>query len=163
MKQKLLFGILIFSIIGVILSGYLTKVHYTNSSICDINSQYSCSKVSQSIFAEVKNIPVSVFGVLVYSILGIIAFGRYKINQKIDPNKGGLIYQVTHHKLLLVIAIPALLFSFYLTYAEFFIVKVKCVLCLVSQGTILGIALMGYKYHQLEKNSLPKSNLTKQI
>ncbi len=159
MKQKLLLGIILLSIIGVIISGYLTKVHYTNSSICDINSQYSCSTVSQSIFAEIKSIPVSIFGVLVYSVLGIIAFGRYKFNQKVDPAKSGIVYLATHHRLLLGIAIPALLFSFYLTYAELFLLKVKCILCLVSQGMILGIALMGYKYHQLEKNSLPKSNL----
>ncbi len=163
MKQKLLLGIILLSIIGVIISGYLVKVHYTNSSICDINDIFSCSTVSQSIFAEIKGVPVAIFGMLVYSILGIIAFGKYRINKKVDVNQNEIVYLFTHHKLLLSIAIPALLFSFYLTYAEFFIVKVKCILCLVSQGTILGIALMGYKYHQLEKNSLPKSSLTKQI
>ncbi|MBS3119048.1 vitamin K epoxide reductase family protein [Candidatus Woesearchaeota archaeon] len=156
MKQKLLLGVILLSIIGVIISGYLVRVHYTNSSVCDFDDKFSCSSVSQSLFAEIKGIPVAIFGVLVYSILGIVAFGKYKINKKIDVNKNGIIYLATHHKLLLLIAISALLFSFYLTYAELFILKVKCILCLVSQGTILGIALIGYKYHQLEKKSLEK-------
>jgi uncharacterized membrane protein len=156
MKQKLLLGIILLSIIGVIISGYLVRVHYTNSSVCDFNGEFSCSSVSQSIFAEIKGIPVAILGIVIYSILGMVAFGKYKINQKVDVRKNGIIYLITHHKLLLLIAIPALLFSFYLTYAEFFILKVKCILCLISQGTILGIALIGYKYHQLEKKSLEK-------
>ena len=105
MKQKLLLGIILLSIIGVIISGYLVKVHYTNSSICDINSKLSCSAVSQSIFAEIWGIPVSILGILAYSILGIIAFGKYRINKKVDVNQNEIIYLLTHHKLLLGIAI----------------------------------------------------------
>ena len=114
MNKKLLIGIILLSILGVIVSGYLTKVHYSNSSICDFNSGFSCSKVSQSIFAEIKGIPIAVFGILIYSILGILAFGKYKINQKINGQKKGFIYSITHHKSLLIIIIPAVLFSFYL-------------------------------------------------
>ena len=46
----------------------------------------------------------------------------------------------------------ALITSLYLTYAEFFIIKAICILCVFSQITILGITFSSYKNLKLEKS-----------
>ena len=168
-KQRLLLSIIIFSLLGVILSGYLVKVHYTGQSICDLNNKLSCSLVNKSKYAEIKGIPVALLGVIFYSVLGLLGFSLYGFNKnnlyickKLEKNpetsQNSFIYFITHPKLFLLLAVPAVVFSFYLTYAEFFLIGTICIACLISQGTILGIALMGYKYHQLEKQAIKTSN-----
>lgn len=154
-KQRLLLFIIFLSFLGVIISGYLVNVHYSSkSSFCDIGKGLSCSIVNRSRYAEVLGIPVSILGVFFYSVLGILAFSSYKRNRDIETNKNRFIRAINHPKIFLVIALPALIFSFYLTFAEFFIIGSTCILCLISQGTILGIVLVGHIYYRLEKGVL---------
>lgn len=153
-KQRLLQFIIFLSLLGVIISGYLVKVHYSGQSICDMSNKLSCSLVSKSKYAEIGGIPVALFGVIFYLVLGLTSFSLYYINKKVEISQNKLIHFATYPKLLLILVVPAFVFSFYLTYAEFFLIKVICIACLISQGTILGIALIGYKYHQLEKKTI---------
>ncbi|MEW5896815.1 MAG: vitamin K epoxide reductase family protein [Nanoarchaeota archaeon] len=156
-KQRLLLAIIVLSLLGAIVSGYLINVHYSGKSLCDFNNKLSCSLASKSRYAELWGIPIAVLGVMFYSILGLVSFSLYHINKKVEIHReihgNGFTYLLTHPKLFLLMAIPALIFSFYLTYAEFFLIGVVCIGCLISQGTILGIAITGYKYHQLEKQA----------
>jgi uncharacterized membrane protein len=58
-------GIILLSVIGLLLSLYLTIDHYkppTDSSFCDISATVSCSLVNTSVFSEVFNVPVSLMG-----------------------------------------------------------------------------------------------------
>ena len=69
-KQRLLKVIFFLSLLGIIISGYLVSVHYSNkNSLCDINQGLSCSIVNRSQYAEVWGIPIAFFGVLFYLFL----------------------------------------------------------------------------------------------
>lgn len=154
LKRRLLLSIIFLSLLGAVISGYLVKVHYSDkSSPCDLSNSLSCSIVNKSQYAEILGISVAVLGVIFYSALGAVSFGLFRAIRKEEIsreiNRNSLIYFINSPKLFLLMALPALIFSLYLTYAEFFLIGSACVLCLFSQGTILGITAVGYKYHQL--------------
>lgn len=156
-QQKLLKIIFLVSILGIILSGYLTNLHYTQkASPCDFSETFSCSLVNQSKYAEFLGVPVALFGLGSYLILGFISLSLWK-KFKFTNNK--LIKKFVSPKFLLVLSLAAVLASFYLTYAEFFLIGAVCVLCLVSQTSILMIT--GLSYHNLGLKK--KLNQEKQI
>ncbi|MBU0460761.1 MAG: vitamin K epoxide reductase family protein [Nanoarchaeota archaeon] len=154
-KKRLLKIIFFLSLFGIVLSSYLLNLHYIEAKKpCDINETLSCSKVSSSKYSELLGIPVALFGLLGYVFLGLLSlesFYQKKLKLKIVWLKG-----LFSSRTIFLFSLLALLFSFYLTYAEFFLIKALCILCLVSQITIMGISLSGYKLNRLE-NSLEEN------
>jgi len=154
-QQRLLKFIFFLSILGIVLSGYLTYLHYsTLNSPCDLNGTFQCSIVKQSKYAEVFGIPVAFLGLLGYSFLGLISFSLSKENllKKIKEKK--ILRKTISAENLLAFSVIALGVSLYLTYAEFFLIKALCIFCLVSQITILGITISSY--YNLKLNKLIK-------
>ena len=137
---------------GIVLSGYLTYLHYsTLNSPCDFSETFQCSLVNRSKYAEVLGVPVALLGLLGYSFLGFISFSLSKDNFLRKIREKNIINKTISAQTLLVFSIIALVTSLYLTYAEFFLIKALCILCLVSQITVLGIAFSSYKNLQLNK------------
>ena len=94
-------------------------------------------------------------GLFGYVFLGMVSYGIYK---KESLDRKHLFYnKIFYPKIfssagLLFFSAAALLFSVYLTYAEFFIIKALCLFCLFSQAVILGIAFFSYRHHLLERS-----------
>jgi uncharacterized membrane protein len=143
MKPKKLLKIIFFlSLLGILISLYLTNIHYSeNKSICDINKVLSCSTVSKSEHANFFGIPVAIFGILGYSMLGFLGINRYKKYVK----------SLAKSKYLFYFSLLALIISIYLTYTEFFIIKAICLFCIISQVVILGIVVLSYWFLQIDK------------
>ena len=151
-QQKLLNFIFFLSILGIILSSYLTYIHYsTLNSPCDFSETFQCSLVNRSKYAEIFSVPVALLGLIGYSFLGFISLSLSKDNflNKIREKK--IINKVISTKTLFIFSLIALATSLYLTYAEFFIIKAVCILCVASQITILGITISSHKNLQLNK------------
>jgi uncharacterized membrane protein len=125
-KYQILFYL---SFIGIIISGYLISIHYlTYGSICDFNEIVSCTLVDKSDYSSFFGIPVSLYGLVGYSILAMISFLLYKkINIKNNIKK------IVNEKTFLFLATFAAIISLYLTYIEFFVIKTICVFCILSQ------------------------------
>ncbi|MBT4805209.1 vitamin K epoxide reductase family protein [Candidatus Woesearchaeota archaeon] len=152
-QQRLLNFIFFLSILGIILSGYLTYIHYsTLNSPCDFSETFQCSLVNRSKYAEIFSIPVALLGIIGYSFLGFISLSLAKDNLLTKIRKKKIINKIISAKTLLFFSIMALITSLYLTYAEFFIIKAICILCVFSQITILGITFSSYKNLKLEKS-----------
>ena len=156
--QRLLKIIFFLSIVGIFLSGYLTQIHYSkNSSPCDVNTTLSCSTVNRSKYAELFGIPVTLMGLLGYSLLGLLSFLLLKQNNLISKIKESylkkIFTQIISEKFIFHVSLLMLLFSFYLSYAEFFLLQVICILCVVSQLTILGVTIMSYRSLQYRGES----------
>ncbi len=117
--QKLLFLVLIFSLIGFVDAVYLTLNHYLNKTPkCLINT--GCQKVLESKYSLFLKIPISLFGALLYLtlfsiFLVIILFKNLKLL-----------------KLSLIITTIGFLISLYLVYIQAFILKSFCFYCLLS-------------------------------
>ena len=145
--KKYLKIIFFLSLIGIILSSYLLNLHYIDAKKpCDINDTLSCSKVSQSIYSELFGIPVSLLGIFGYLWLGLLSMAIY--------NGWDVKFNLQRYskKVLAAITVSALLFSLYLTYTEFFLIKAFCILCLFSQAVILVIVWCAYKYLKIDKH-----------
>ena len=151
-QQKLLKFIFFLSVLGILVSGYLTYVHYSSlNSICDINKTFQCSLVSKSQYSQILGIPVSIFGLLGYTFLSTISFSILKKGdiKSLITNNG--VTNFLSPKTLLFFSIIAVGFSAYLTYAELFWIKAFCVFCLISQAIILTIAIVSYQNNNLSK------------
>ncbi len=160
-KKKLLRLIIFLSILGFIISGYLTSVHNSDqNSFCDINDKFSCSLVSESEHSEIKGIPISLIGLGGYFLLFLFSF--FSFSSFFSDNnyckvslKFGWLTKFFSTRKLFFLSLSALFFSLYFTFFELFVIKIACLLCLLSQLIILLIVIISYKcYHYEKKTSL---------
>lgn len=118
------------ALVGALLMGYLTYVHYTDTStFCDISEQVSCNVVTTSIYSEVFGLPVSIFA-LVY-FLAVIAL---------------VVFRPLFTAFRWVFFFTALLFlpAIYFSIIEFFVLKAFCLFCESSKLVMLGILITSY-------------------
>lgn len=128
---------------GIIAASFALREHYRReASPCSINEKWDCGTVNKSSFAEIggvldlvlhrdqmqpdykevgfawlRKIPVADIGIGGYLLLGALAFMR-------------------RWRLLVVAAVPALAFSFYLSHIEKDVLGVWCIYCVMSLGII---------------------------
>ncbi len=138
------------ALVGLLVSIYLTAIFYQHTStVCDINATLSCSKVSSSKYSAIFGIPVSIFGMLGYATLAAISFTLLRKKFSLEKErKVGLI------QFFLGLSITSLIFSLYLTYIEFAVLKAICIFCIVSQIIILLITFFAYIYYTKALESL---------
>ena len=109
--------ILVSSVIGILLSGYLTYVHYApeqlDDSFCNFSDFVSCSTVNSSSYATFFGMPVALIGVFGFLLLGVLSLGKVKY----------------HRVLLFYFSLGALLFMLYLLIIELFVLKAICLYC----------------------------------
>jgi uncharacterized membrane protein len=59
---------------GLAISAYLTSVHYESVPLaCSASGTVDCTKVLHSSYAEVAGIPVSVFGLVWFGVMAVLA------------------------------------------------------------------------------------------
>ena len=129
--------ILALSALGIILSLYLTYMHFTESQAAFCAAGSDCDTVRQSGFSTIMGIPVAAVGVAGYSVILIVFLSGMK--------------KRTKWLLLYILALAGFVFSAYLTYIELFVIKAICMYCIISAVlmTIIFIALLKAKseYH----------------
>jgi vitamin-K-epoxide reductase (warfarin-sensitive) len=121
--------LLILAILGFIVSALALREHYREEgdAPCDINAHWDCGIVNHSPYAMVPHhaddwplhlqIPVAIFGMAGYILMGALAFGR-------------------RYRLLLVPTFAGLAFSLYLANIEANILGVWCIYCVISLGIV---------------------------
>lgn len=129
--------ILALSALGIMLSLYLTYMHFTESQAAFCAAGSDCDTVRQSGFSTIMGIPVAAVGVAGYSVILIVFLSGMK--------------KRTKWLLLYILALAGFVFSAYLTYIELFVIKAICMYCIFSAVlmTIIFIALLKAKseYH----------------
>src|SRR5690348_5583965 len=61
------------TVLGLLVAGYLTWTHYTNTSVQCLGGSNECDTVQQSIYSSVAGIPVALLGLLAYIfIMGVL-------------------------------------------------------------------------------------------
>ncbi len=103
--------ILVLALMGVVLSSITLWIHYSNDGQPAISkSWWNSSVVNHSSYAVVAGIPVAVFGIAGYTVLGLLAWYRRKT-------------------LTAIAALLGLAYALYLTNIEAHILNVWCVYC----------------------------------
>jgi len=112
--------------VGLLISGYLTWVHYAGVAPECVGGSGGCETVQASSYATILGVPVAALGLVGYSGLLLSAFLR-----------GG-----DGAYLGLLVALVGTLFSAYLTYLELFVIHAVCEWC-VASATVMVAALIG--------------------
>ncbi|MCK4366354.1 MAG: vitamin K epoxide reductase family protein [Thermoplasmata archaeon] len=129
--------ILVLSLVGIAVSGYLTYVHYNRAEgVCPIGA--GCFDVWDSEYAAILGIPVALIGFLGYiALFGMSYLRLYYPELEIAEN---------FPTYMLVISIVGGAFSTYLTLIEIFVIQAVCDWCLsafVVMMVILGLIAYG--------------------
>jgi uncharacterized membrane protein len=100
---------------GLILSGYLTLVHYEESAlVCTAGG--GCETVQQSRYAELASVPVALLGLVYYATLVVLAVWD-------SP---------TARTACAALGIAGLVFAGYLLAVQLFVLDATCVWCVVN-------------------------------
>ena len=107
------------AVVGLLISAYLTWVHYAGVAPVCVGGSGGCETVQASSYATLLGVPVAALGLVGYSGLLLSAFLR-----------GG-----AGAYLGLLVALVGTLFSAYLTYLELFVIHAICEWCVASAIT----------------------------
>jgi uncharacterized membrane protein len=122
--RRLRIAILVLSLVGIGVAGYLTYVHYEGLKVLCLSSG-GCETVQASRYAKLGGVPVALLGLLGY--IGIL------ISLAIRGELGRIA--------AFGIALIGFGFSVYLTYRELFTIKAICQWC-VSSAVLMTVLLV---------------------
>lgn len=128
--------IAILALAGVVVSALALRVHYdTGTEPCSINAHWDCGVVNHSSFAEVAHVPVAILGIAGYVALGLLGFFRKPY-------------------LFLLVVLAGLAFALRLSLIEDLVLGVWCLYCVISQGIIAVMSLIGLGWFSWEYRRL---------
>jgi uncharacterized membrane protein len=120
-------AVIVLSLIGVGIAGYLTWVHYGHLSVVCLSGGGGCEKVQSSDYAELAGIPVALLGLLGY--IGILA------SVLLLPRDEGKLASA-------FLALVGFGFSMYLTWAELFRIHAICQWCVASAVIMTALTVL---------------------
>lgn len=114
------------AVLGILDAIYLTIIKFTDNKALCIEGIGDCWTVNNSSYSEWSGIPISIFGILAYSTIILILILQNRVKFLVDF---GSIF-------VFGIALTGLLFSMYLTYLQFAVIKAVCPFCIISAITM---------------------------
>lgn len=145
-SRKLIGGI---SILGALLTAYLTVVKLTGNSVaCTAGaaaSASSCNSVLSSPYATVFGLPLALFGCLAYISMAVLALTPLAVNPEKNRDLRSKLEDWTW-LLLFAGATAMTIFSGYLMYVLAFAIKTVCLYCIGSalfSLSLLTLSLLG--------------------
>lgn len=135
--------IVVLSVVGLLISSYLALDHYddTEHSFCDFGSHVSCTKVKNSVWAELFNVPVAIFGVGWFLILTMLSVFAEGMNMKGKVN--------FHANAIFFWALFGTVFVFYLVFAEI-VLQTICPMCTVIHVITLVVLYLSWKQYEAQ-------------
>jgi uncharacterized membrane protein len=122
MEKRLSQLAILFTVIGLLVSIYMTIFKITNNESMCIGS-HGCSVVNSSRYSEVNGIPVAVIGVVGY--LAILAALLLEQRPSFFQQNGTLLF--------FGLSLTGFLFTLYLIFVEVALIKAYCPFCITSQ------------------------------
>jgi uncharacterized membrane protein len=116
---------IIFSLMGILDSGYLSWIKFSHSEEKCIAGLGNCALVNTSAYSEIFKIPIAYFGLLAYLVIFMLMVS----------SGSTIMYASSIPFQLFGITLIGLLFSGYLTYVQFGILHAYCPYCLLSAVT----------------------------
>ena len=120
--------ITVLSIIGFLVSVYLSHLYFSEAKTSFCITGSSCDIVRESTFSSILGLPVSLIGVIGYFTIFIISVST--------------ITNQTRWLALYMLSLVGFVFSAYLTYLELFVIKAICAYCLVSASIMATIFII---------------------
>ncbi len=125
---------IILAFIGLIDAGYITVKYYTGGEVaCPITG--GCSDVLTSTYSQIAGLPVSVYGLLFYTAVLLLAF------LYLDMKKSWM------EKLMPLLGLIGFLFTLWFVYLQIFVIEAICFYCMISailSTTIFALAVTAF-------------------
>jgi uncharacterized membrane protein/protein-disulfide isomerase len=145
--------VLICALAGLLASSAASYVHYrmlhdpTYTSFCDVSATVSCTDAYSSRFGTFHGIPVAIFGAIWFAFATLLAVTALTARQTVADSIPGYLFAGSTLALAVVL---------YLAYASFVLLKVVCVLCLITYAAVLGLFLVTGSATSVPMMSLPR-------
>lgn len=122
-------------VIGLCISGYLSYVKLTPGvqMACIEGSVFNCDVVQAHPIGKIAGVPIAVLGFLLYSALFILTIFRERV-----PFVGE-----NHLMLFFGLLLMGWMYSMFLVYAQFVIIKALCMWCLSHELNITILFIVG--------------------
>jgi uncharacterized membrane protein len=175
MTRRISFWLLWFCLIGVAASAMASVVHYRllrdpgYASFCDINESWSCATVYESRYGSFRGIPVAIGGAIWFSaatLLVLAGWPRRAAGGRVTSRAGARTSDTAAATIaenvpayLFALSVVGLSFVLYLAYASFFVLKVYCVLCLITYVMVIGIFILSASATTIAMSSVPRRAL----
>jgi uncharacterized membrane protein len=153
MRQTAATLALLSALVGLAVSSTAAFVHYrmlhdpTYTSFCDVSATISCTQVYASRFGTFRGIPVAVFGAIWFAFATLLSAAWLRGRPAIRESVPG--YLFAGSTLSLAVAL-------YLGYASFVLLKLVCVLCVITYAAVIGLFLVSGAATSLPMLSLPR-------
>lgn len=135
--------IIIFSLLGLTDATYLLIIKLTSIKALCAPGLGDCWSVNTSIYSEWNGIPISAFGMLAYITILSITLLKQKIK----------ILQPFAHILTFGVSLCGFIFSIYLTYLQFAVIKAICPFCIFSAITMTTVFILStIQFLQIQKS-----------
>src|SRR4051794_16278320 len=144
---------LLCALVGLGASGTAAYVHYrmfadpTYTSFCDVSTTVSCTQVYASRYGTFQGISVSVFGAIWFAFAALLSVAGMSARPAVRESVPGYLFAASTLGLAVIL---------YLGYASFFILKLVCVLCLITYAAVIGLFLISGAATSLPMLSLPR-------
>ena len=144
---------LLCALVGLGAAATAAYVHYrmfadpTYTSFCDVSATVSCTQVYASRFGTFQGISVSVFGGIWFGFAALMSIVWMTARPAVRESVPGYLFASS------TIALAAIL---YLGYASFVILKLVCVLCLITYAAVIGLFLISGAATSFPMLSLPR-------
>ena len=144
---------LVFALVGLAVASEAAYVQYraqndpTYVSFCDVSATVSCSQVYASRFSTFYGVPVSVFGAIWFAFAALLAAAGLVARPAVRESVPGYLFAGS------TLALAAIL---YLAYASFVLLKLVCVLCLITYAAVIGLFIVSGAATSIPMMSLPR-------
>ena len=144
---------LLCALVGLGAAATAAYVHYrmfadpTYTSFCDVSATVSCTQVYASRFGTFQGISVSVFGGIWFGFAALLSIVGMTARPAVRESVPGYLFASS------TMALAAIL---YLGYASFVILKLVCVLCLITYAAVIGLFLISGAATSFPMLSLPR-------
>src|SRR5438105_1849347 len=153
MRQTAASFALLCALVGLTVSVMAANVHYhmlhdpTYTSFCDVSATVSCTQVYASRFSTFRGVPVAIFGSIWFAFAALLSgawvTGRPAVRESIPG------YLFAGSTLAPAVAL-------YMGYASFVLLRLVCVLCVITYAAVIGLFLVSGAATSLPMLQLPR-------
>jgi uncharacterized membrane protein/protein-disulfide isomerase len=144
---------LTFALVGLGASVAAAYTHYqllanpSYHSFCDVSETVSCTQVYMSRFSTFRGVPVAIFGALWFVVAALLSISGLAARQSVRENVPGYLFVLSTFALAVIL---------YLAYASFFLLKIYCLLCLVTYAAVIGLFVVSGAATTFPMMTLPR-------
>ena len=138
---------------GLAASAAAAYVHYhllrdpTYLSFCDISATMSCTQVYSSPYGSMFGMPVAVFGAIWFALATLLAAAGLWGPPSVQESVPGYLFAGSTLALSMIL---------YLGYASFVLLKLVCILCVITYAAVITLFLVSGAAGSVPMTSLPR-------